>query len=190
MTSGTMMGHEQTNRIRLDGTCRVCARLWVAGCLKSCVWGGVGRCSSLSLFLSLSLCVCVYLREGEGDRSVQSARVLMLCLLWVNGVLEATSCCSHPLFLHCRKAPGAAFEHAFVLMLHLTRLSTLRPLCSVPCLSHLPSTVCVCVCVCVCVNHVFVLIGLTRCSETCALYPAVPRIVHSRLLVVGSLFPA
>ena len=42
---------------------------------------------------------------------------------------------------HHRKAPSTAFEHAFVLTLHLTRLSTLRPPCSVPCLSRPP---CVC----------------------------------------------
>ena len=43
----------------------------------------------------------------------------------------------------------AAFEHVFVLTLHLTRLSTFRPLL----LSALfvASTMCVCVCVCVCV---------------------------------------
>ena len=29
--------------------------------------------------------------------------------------------------LYCRKAPSAVFEHVFVLTLHLTRSSTLRP---------------------------------------------------------------
>ena len=37
------------------------------------------------------------LPQGEGGRSVQSARVLVPCLLRINGVMEATSCWSHAL---------------------------------------------------------------------------------------------
>ena len=48
---------------------------------------------------------------------------------------------------HCRKAPCAVFEHAFVWTLHLTRSSAVRPPLAVSCLSRQPRVrVCVRVC--------------------------------------------
>ena len=60
-----------------------------------------------------------------------------------------------------RRAPSAVFERAFVLTVPLTRSSTVRTPCSVPCLSR---PLCVCVCVCV---FVFVCVCVCLCVCVC-----------------------
>ena len=65
--------------------------------------------------------------------------------------------------LHCRKVPGAALEHVFVLTLHLTGLGTFRP----PLLSALPVVYRVCVRESVCVPCRFVSVESCVCVSVC-----------------------
>ena len=99
--------------------------------------------------------------SGSAGCRVLAGLTLPNCLGAGRGLTTALFCCRPLVLQRCQRlywSTGgatvlipcpctAAFEHAFVLTLHLTRLSTPRPLCSVPYLSRLP-------CVCVCVRQV------------------------------------